>query len=86
MLRRMRGSTRASTISVMKLMATIVPVRKKIIAPASCWSFERASASINNDPASVSVRINATIGSSLKMRFRSNPNELIIGLRACRAG
>ena len=54
-------------------------VSRKMIAPANCWSFDRASASSRRAPASVSVRISATMGSSLKIRFRSKPSELMIG-------
>ena len=70
----------------MKFSPTIDAVSKKMIAPASCWSFERASASISSAPVSVSVMIRATIGSSLKMRLRSKPSELMIGDKAWRAG
>ncbi len=86
MLLRTRGSISASTMSVRKFSVTMDAVSRKMIAPASCWSFDRASASIKSDPASVSVRISATMGNSLKMRFRSKPSELMIGPSACRAG
>ena len=38
---------------------------KKIIAPANCWSFDLANASINNAPASVKIKINATTGRAI---------------------
>ena len=58
----MRGSVKASMISVTKLMPTILAVSMKMIAPANCWSFDLARASINSEPASVKVKIKATIG------------------------
>ena len=69
-----------------KFSATMLAVSRKMMAPASCWSLERASDSISSAPASVSVMISATIGNSLKMRLRSKPSELITGPSAWRAG
>ena len=86
MPRRIRGSNTASKISVKKFKPIIEAVSMKMIAPASCWSFDRARDSSNSAPASVSVRIKAMIGNSLNTRLRSKPKELMIGPRAWRAG
>ena len=65
---------------------TMLAVSRKMMAPANCWSFDLASASISSAPASVRVMIKATIGNSLKIRLRSKPSELMIGPSAWRAG
>ena len=61
----------------------MVAVSKNIIAPANCWSFDLAKASINRAPASVRINISATTGSALKILFKSKPIELITGPNEC---
>ena len=80
------GSIIANMISVTKFTKTIVAVNKNIIAPANCWSLDLASASISNAPASVKIRIKETIGSALKILFKSKPMEFITGPSECLAG